>query len=138
MTLEQIQEKADSFFEFPTENKDHVTTTSAVLFARECCKEAIAGRTYFHSDEEVEKDLEFAFKRSMVLANMLKIPVHESPKVTGTILGLVRGAVERLQSRIAELEAAILKTLNENGHLADGDVCTLIDLKRAMSTWELE
>ena len=79
MTLEQIQEKADSFFDFPTENKDHVTTTSAVLFARECCKEAIA-----------------------------------------------------------ELEAAILKTLNENGHLADGDVCTLIDLKRAMSTWELE
>lgn len=34
MNLEEIRAKADSFFEFPTENKDHVTTTSAILFAR--------------------------------------------------------------------------------------------------------
>ena len=40
-------------------------------------------------------------------------------------------------NRIKELEAAITKTLNNNGHLADGDVCTLIDLKRAMPNWEL-
>lgn len=44
----------------------------------------------------VNADLEFAYKRSKVLADMLEIPVHESPKVTGTILGLVRGSVERL------------------------------------------
>lgn len=43
-----------------------------------------------------------------------------------------------LESRKNELESAIIKTLNENGHLADGDVCTLIDLKRAMPRWELE
>ena len=43
-----------------------------------------------------------------------------------------------VEQRIAELEAAIVKTLNENGHLADGDNCTLIDLKRAMPKWELE
>lgn len=36
MTLEHIEQKAETFFEFPTANKDHVTTTSAVLFAREC------------------------------------------------------------------------------------------------------
>lgn len=88
--------------------------------------------------EEALKDLDFTYKRAKVLADMLKIPVHESPEVTGTILGLVRGSVERLQSRIAELESAIVKTLNENGHLADGEDCTLIDLKRAMPTWELE
>jgi len=45
---------------------------------------------------EAEKDLEFAFKRAMVLANMLNIPVHESPAVTGTILGMVRRKVEEL------------------------------------------
>lgn len=42
------------------------------------------------------------------------------------------------KARIAELEAAIVACLNENGHLADGEVCTLIDLKRAIPTWELE
>lgn len=42
------------------------------------------------------------------------------------------------KKRISELESAIVKTLNENGHLADGENCTLIDLKRAMPTWELE
>jgi len=107
--------------------------------------------------KHIDADLEFAYKRSKVLADMLEIPVHESPEVTGTILGLVRRSVERLQgelklfkeaghiqiwreqkARIAELEAAIVKTLNENGHLADGENCTLIDLKRAMPEWELE
>ena len=95
MTLDEIKVKADLFFEFPTKNKDHVTTTSALLFASECCKDAdvnadwlsmahelctdygvdqghisqrllilrrklvdmqtsLAGRTYFHSDAQVE------------------------------------------------------------------------------------
>ena len=40
--------------------------------------------------------------------------------------------------RIEELETAITKCLNNNGHLADGDCCTLIDLKRAVPNWELE
>ena len=31
-----------------------------------------------------------------------------------------------------ELLAACLKTLSENGHLADGDNCTLIDIKLAI------
>lgn len=68
----------------------------------------------------VNEDLEFAYKRSKVLADLLGIPVHESPEVTGTILGLVRGSVERLQKKVDELETAITTTLNENGHLADG------------------
>lgn len=39
--------------------------------------------------------------------------------------------VEALRARVAELEGAISETLSENAHLADGDVCTLIKLKRA-------
>lgn len=35
--------------------------------------------------------------------------------------------------RVRALESAIQKTLDENRHLADGDICTLIHLKRAMS-----
>jgi len=46
--------------------------------------------------------------------------------------------VAQSKIRIIELETAIVKTLNENRHLADGEDCTLIDLKRAMPTWELE
>ena len=37
MTLKEIETRASTFFEFPTENKDHVTTISTILFAHECC-----------------------------------------------------------------------------------------------------
>ena len=33
---------------------------------------------------------------------------------------------------IEQLETAILETIEENLHLADGEVCTLIKLKRAI------
>jgi hypothetical protein len=36
------------------------------------------------------------------------------------------------KSTIERLVSAIEKTLDENGHLADGDNCTLINLKRAI------
>lgn len=51
-----------------------------------------------------------------------------------------RLCAEAMESQAAEIErlrAAIVQTLNENGHLADGDNCTLIALKRAMPDWEL-
>ena len=38
-----------------------------------------------------------------------------------------------LRQRDALLEAAI-KTIEENGHLADGDVCALIHLKRGIES----
>lgn len=41
MTFEETKTKADSFFEFPTENKDHVTTTSAILFALEAYRSGV-------------------------------------------------------------------------------------------------
>jgi len=41
--------------------------------------------------------------------------------------------VQRSERNVRVLEAAIIKTLNENAHLADGDVCTLIDLKKSLA-----
>ena len=40
--------------------------------------------------------------------------------------------LEEAKERIKHLESAILKTLDDNRHLADGDKCTLIDLKKAL------
>lgn len=42
MTLDDIGKQAEEFFEFPTENRDHVTTTSCVLFARHIAEQATA------------------------------------------------------------------------------------------------
>ncbi len=40
MQLSEIQNKAEAFFEWPTEDKRHVTTTSALLFAQKCVDDA--------------------------------------------------------------------------------------------------
>lgn len=40
-----------------------------------------------------------------------------------------------LLGEIDRLRAAIKQTLDENGHLADGDNCTLSVLKRAVGDW---
>jgi hypothetical protein len=39
---------------------------------------------------------------------------------------------EELRQQRDELLAACEKTISENQHLADGDDCTLIDIKRAV------
>ncbi len=41
--------------------------------------------------------------------------------------------LEEAKERIKHLESAIRKTLDDNRHLADGDNCTLIDLKKALA-----
>ena len=40
--------------------------------------------------------------------------------------------LEEAKERIKHLESAIRKTIDDNRHLADGDNCTLIDLKKAL------
>ena len=40
VTFEELQKRIDDFFEFPTANRDTVTTTSAILFAQEEVKRA--------------------------------------------------------------------------------------------------
>lgn len=41
--------------------------------------------------------------------------------------------LEEAKQRIKHLESAIRKTIDDNRHLADGDNCTLIDLKKALA-----
>ena len=43
--------------------------------------------------------------------------------------------LNRLLDRNRALEAAIRTTLDANRHLADGDDCTLIQLKKALPEW---
>jgi hypothetical protein len=43
------------------------------------------------------------------------------------------GSREELQAEIKRLVSAIVETLKENRHLADGDNCTLAKLKRAVN-----
>lgn len=42
--------------------------------------------------------------------------------------------IEQQEKQIEALTNAIKQTLEENGHLADGDNCTLIVLKRAIGS----
>ena len=48
-------------------------------------------------------------------------------------LALLNDDRDELLEYIDMLRSAILETLDENGHLADGDNCTLIKLKRAVN-----
>ena len=136
MTLDEIKVKADSFFEFPTENKDHVTTTSALLFARECCTDADVNADWLSMAHELCTDYGVdqghISQRLLILRRKL---VDMQTSLAGRTYFHSDASVE---ARVSELEAAIVKTLNENGHLADGENCTLIGLKRAMPAWELE
>lgn len=45
---------------------------------------------------------------------------------------LLENEVARLAERLAILHSAIVRTLDKNGHLADGNNCTLLDLKLAL------
>ena len=78
MNRDQIRQEAESFFEWPDhDKKDHVTTTSCLLFAEHVSKKA--------------------------------------------------------KLELQQLIDASVKTLNDNLHLCDGDVCTLRDLRDAVA-----
>lgn len=67
-----------------------------------------------------------------------KMPTQEMLKAAGghPMLALTVASYLDLlaaaQEELAKLREAIERTLNENGHLADGDDCTLIHLVRAI------
>ncbi len=48
-----------------------------------------------------------------------------------------RAALVEARAERDQLRAAINQTLSENGHLADGDNCTLIHLKRSIAELEV-
>jgi predicted nucleic acid-binding Zn-ribbon protein len=43
--------------------------------------------------------------------------------------------LQEAKERIKHLENSIRKTLDDNRHLADGENCTLIELKKALPEW---
>ena len=47
---------------------------------------------------------------------------------------LIRESADKQEKENKKLRTAIINTLDENRHLADGDVCTLIELKNAVRT----
>lgn len=43
--------------------------------------------------------------------------------------------LQEAKERIKHLENSVRKTLDDNRHLADGENCTLIELKKALPEW---
>ena len=71
---------------------------------------------------------------------MSDTPISDSTAHNVADLGMLCRRLERqlnaANDRINGLENAIRKTLDKNRHLADGDDCTLIDLKKALPEWK--
>jgi ElaB/YqjD/DUF883 family membrane-anchored ribosome-binding protein len=67
-------------------------------------------------------------------ANMLAAAdeIERLSRDVNTLNSLIRDKGHSQEEEIARLRSAIQQTLEENGHLADGDNCTLILLKRAV------
>lgn len=143
MTLEEIKAKSDTFFEWPnSKDRNYITYNSAMLFAWDCVKDVT--EKPIPLKDKFTAGLQFQVARIKELeaanANLEKLCDKRQRTIDKQLQRHQEFTVlhnEKLD-RITELEAAIITCLNENGHLADGDSCTLIDLKRVMPTWELE
>ena len=49
---------------------------------------------------------------------------------------IAAGEIQRLTQERDELKAGIIATLEENRHLADGEICTLATLKKLVPEWK--
>ena len=61
-------------------------------------------------------------------------PLTEELDHCGESILATVAALYETRTECTRLRAAIQQTLDENGHLADGENCTLIVLKRALKT----
>lgn len=82
-------------------------------------------------DEMTLEETALAVARD-VMRYKLKGKLSAFEEEMGELIADQTKALKEANDRVEELEAAIAKTLDENGHLADGDICTLIDLKQAL------
>jgi len=117
----------------------HTALESAVLAQaeREAHFDALRAERAANGPSELEiaqqriKDLEA--QRDSIYADVagwLRDLQEYFPGATGQH-DVFRG-IEAMEVERDKFRAAIQKTIDENGHLADGDNCTLIELKRAI------
>ena len=82
---------------------------STITITRKAVDEQLKHRAVLEKQiSELKNSLEFAFKRSMVLADIFGVPVHESPEATGTILGLIRRHTEQLRDQVNRYKQALI------------------------------
>ena len=113
MDKQRIKEEADAFFEWPSDDRTYVTTTSMLIFAGVIAE--MAGRELRGALKADEERMRIAAERAGV-----------------TFLGC--DTPDELADEVQRLKREIRLTLEENRHLADGDVCTLSRLKSAITT----
>jgi hypothetical protein len=101
MTLDEIKLKADKFFEWPSKERDHVTTTSCLLFARECVEEELEEVTLHNAN--------FGLQAARIEQQ--------------------GGEITRLQVENAELQ--ILRTLNDSEIATHREVGRLAGMEEA-------
>jgi hypothetical protein len=81
-TRNQIESLFDSFFEFPTDDKSHVTSTSCKLFAEYCVEKLGQTVEQEHVGEIYEQQLDGSYRAEMVVDLPIgtKLYTHPQPK----------------------------------------------------------
>ena len=78
-----------------------------------------------------EKNTQMHILKNLKPVWAVKVIERHHGNLRNIAMNVRQGAAEQ-DKEIKRLRTAIQKTLNENGHLADGENCTLIHLVRAM------
>lgn len=107
----------------------------------QAAKESLADALRLHRAVNGPTPLELANARIAELEQQRDETAHEITEWVQDLQAYFPGAttmhdvyrgIEAMEAERNKYRAAIQKTINENGHLADGDDCTLIELKRAI------
>ena len=81
------------------------------------------------------KELQEAKQRIQQLEDAARVMVEHIKNMAEIHSRRAIEDIAKERKRATELEDAIRKTLDENRHLADGEDCTLRELKKALPTW---
>ena len=136
-TLKHIYAIAETFFEWPTEDRTHVTYASACFLAEHVLEQERKEATEaLKIADAALKTMGAAFERIIEISGLTDVAtvgdLAEYVKHQADMRDVTRATLAAVEAENTILHQAITKTLAENGHLADGDNCTLIDLKQAI------